>query len=1087
MEEALYKGNSHDNGGIKVLVDGSKPIEVEGHEYLLCNKAMQSTKIFEFKNKTNKQILDEFHTYSTCEFKQNEAHSGDFIICKKVVLDTNKRNITGTIKEIVNIMQSEKGCRQSNDDVFKTGGEIDEKEVENQGSLNLMKWYINWYKNISDKMNITLSLPNLLAPFIEKNVVIMDLFEKINQDIDAKTYLQEIIRKADEYKVTIYLEPMPRYKYFLKNIEKRKKISKEYLIAYYEKFGFKLTPNAQFMKRKFNGNEINIFDETKYDDNGKVCYWKTYTFNDSSISIDYCLDNFFKIDDIGTKEKSRRGGDASKLIDYVKEIAVKNNFQKIDVYLPIDENTPHKEYSLEDYKKAVSFYKKNGFKFYKNSTVKMFTELKTKENENTNGKTEIDTSSNKLLIEKAILYISEGIRTAEKEPREYKKNELIDLEAKLCYNFAVANKLWIIDTDVLGLPLSGGGNENELYYEEKTGIISKVNNLLNHGASVLNFLKYIQYHNLLFEANSYNLIGFTGFDNEANNIKNAIPYVMPIISQIYVTESVKASINEIKKYMQIIGFEKVDEFTYKNSEYIVSDLRPRNVLKDSEGNIHVIDNIIKINEMKTGGDIKPIRQLGTGANVYFESDKYRVNDFRGKYLLNSDGISERFDDVNEAVFVAKKLQENAPQGLNHAYHNIYTIIKNYKKDYIESQNHKLEKMETKLQSKKEIDYSKLEPLTRQDIEFVETFKSADNNTRSIKFIWDGDFYEWQYSSTGSGGGIHIYKYNSLQALKKPLTTSGTHETIYNTWNRYQTTPEGSYIEYSIMKMNKDDIFGYGNNNLTTTSVSIKVEDYKNEFEINKAIEKLIDYKGANRNDYNAEEINFISYYSGYGGLGKYGTVGRELAKGLKYEFYTPDEIVKKMWGLAYKYGYGTLGDNSIFETSAGIGSFLKYAPKDVKVVCNEINKYSVKILEILYPDATIYHKYFEQNFITKNNTSMKSKIDDLDKYSLIIGNPPYGELTVKYIGMGEGAYTKAGNFCEYFITRSLDLLVQDGLLIYIVGAEQLNGGTLFLDSKMSKVKEIIFDKAHLIDAYRLPVKVFERTGVSSEILIFRKK
>lgn len=604
MEEALYKGNSHDNGGIKVLVDGSKPIEVEGHEYLLCNKAMQSTRIFEFKNKTNKEILDEFHTYSTCEFKQNEAHSGDFIICKKVVLDTNKRNITGTIKEIVNIMQSEKGCRQSNDDVFKTGGEIDEKEVENQGSLNLMKWYIDWYKNISDKMNITLSLPNLLAPFIEKNVVIMDLFEKINQDIAAKTYLQEIIKKADEYKVTIYLEPMPRYKYFLKNIEKRKKVSKEYLIAYYEKFGFKLTPNAQFMKRKFNGNEINIFDETKYDDNGKVCYLKTYTFNDSSISIDYCLDNFFKIDAIGTKEKSRRAGDASKLIDYVKEIAVKNNFQKIDVYLPIDENTPRKEYSLEDYKKAVSFYKKNGFKFYKNSTVKMFIELKTKENENTNGKTEIDTSSNKLLIEKAILYISEGIRTAEKEPREYKKNELIDLEAKLCYNFAVANKLWITDTDILGLPLSGGGNENELYYEEKTGIISKVNNLLNHGASVLNFLQYIQYHNLLFEANSYNLIGFTGFDNEAINIKNAIPYVMPIISQIYVTESVKASINEIKKYMQIIGFEKVDEFTYKNSKYIVSDLRPRNVLKDSEGNIHVIDNIIKINEMKTGGEVE---------------------------------------------------------------------------------------------------------------------------------------------------------------------------------------------------------------------------------------------------------------------------------------------------------------------------------------------------------------------------------------------------------------------------------------------------------------------------------------------------
>lgn len=129
------------------------------------------------------------------------------------------------------------------------------------------------------------------------------------------------------------------------------------------------------IKRKFNTNEITVFNETKYDDNGKDCYWKTYKFNDSSISIDYCLGDFFKIDAIGTKEKSRRSGDASKLIAYVKEIAVKNNFQKIDVYLPIDENTPRPEYTLEDYKKAVSFYKKNGFEFYTNSTVKMFCDL----------------------------------------------------------------------------------------------------------------------------------------------------------------------------------------------------------------------------------------------------------------------------------------------------------------------------------------------------------------------------------------------------------------------------------------------------------------------------------------------------------------------------------------------------------------------------------------------------------------------------------------------------------------------------------------------------------------------------------------
>jgi GNAT superfamily N-acetyltransferase len=1083
MEEALYKGNSHDNGGIKVLVDGSKPIEVEGHEYLLCNKAMQSTKIFEFKNKTNKEILDEFHTYSTCEFKQNEAHSGDFIICKKVVLDTNKRNITGTIKEIVNIMQSEKGCRQSNDDVFKTGGEIDEKEVENQGSLNLMKWYIDWYKNISDKMNITLSLPNLLAPFIEKNVVIMDLFEKINQDIDAKTYLQEIIKKADEYKVTIYLEPMPRYKYFLKNIEKRKKISKEYLIEYYEKFGFKLTPNAQFMKRKFNGNEINIFDETKYDDNGKVCYWKTYTFNDSSISIDYCLDNFFKIDAIGTKEKSRRGGDASKLIDYVKEIALKNNFQKIDVYLPIDENTPRKEYSIEDYKKAVSFYKKNGFKFYTNSTVKMFCEVKAdklKTGGDINLKKLVE-PVNELAIEINKLYNEWNKIKNDKDWKKwqesvkskrygtYKNKDILDIldnfEPK--YPNDIIKKDWIIELHKAleqDLPshLKGNVKVSDSEINELKARISE---------------KTYKYALLLrpFDIGTYPKENFIGFIDDVKYPHGLIEYSQPI------------PLEKIKHY-SLSPITEINKFDGKEFTYY-EDLKAKAQILKNNSNIPYVkvtmfDENNEVSDEATMDAVNFMENVSSGRYKIISEketlqggagDKKTIEDIAKKHNVSLDYAEQQ---LAKGIKIESEHTNDIEKQTEIAIDHLFEFIEYY---------NELEKMETNLKSKKEINYTELEPFTRQDWDLIETFKSADGNTKVIKFIWQGDFYEWRYSSTGSGGGIHISKYNSLQALKNPLTTSGTHETIYNTWNRYQTTAEGRYIEYSISQMKTSDFFGTTNKEITENKVSIKVEDYKNEFLLNKAIEKLIDYKGANRNDYNADEINFISYYSGYGGLGKYGTVGRELAKGLKYEFYTPDDIVKKMWGLAYKYGYGTLGDNSIFETSAGIGNFVKYAPKDVKVVCNEINKYSVKILEILYPDATIYHKYFEQNFITKDNKSMKSKIDGLDKYSLIIGNPPYGELTGKYIGMGEDAYTKAGNFCEYFITRSLDLLIKDGLLIYIVGAEQLNGGTLFLDSKMSKVKEIIFDKAHLIDAYRLPVKVFERTGVSSEILIFRKK
>jgi hypothetical protein len=134
--------------------------------------------------------------------------------------------------------------------------------IEN-GSVEFIKWYVDWYKNINRKMNILFSLPSVIAPFNEKNVVILDVFEKIDQSIDAKSYLNEIIEKADKYEVTIYLEPTPRYKYFQGNLEKKNKITREYLIDYYEKFGFQLTPNKKFMKRlpikKYaNGENINF-------------------------------------------------------------------------------------------------------------------------------------------------------------------------------------------------------------------------------------------------------------------------------------------------------------------------------------------------------------------------------------------------------------------------------------------------------------------------------------------------------------------------------------------------------------------------------------------------------------------------------------------------------------------------------------------------------------------------------------------------------------------------------------------------------------------------------------------------------------
>lgn len=133
-ESGLYHAPSHENGGVQVIVDGTQKIEVEGNEIHLCGELMRSEEVYEFKNKTNKEILDELFQVSSCSFTQGKGFSGDFIVCKLVVLDTKKRDIKGTPKEIVNILQSEKSCNVTSDNKEdygqkEKGGTLSDKEA----------------------------------------------------------------------------------------------------------------------------------------------------------------------------------------------------------------------------------------------------------------------------------------------------------------------------------------------------------------------------------------------------------------------------------------------------------------------------------------------------------------------------------------------------------------------------------------------------------------------------------------------------------------------------------------------------------------------------------------------------------------------------------------------------------------------------------------------------------------------------------------------------------------------------------------------------------------------------------------------
>jgi len=248
---------------------------------------------------------------------------------------------------------------------------------------------------------------------------------------------------------------------------------------------------------------------------------------------------------------------------------------------------------------------------------------------------------------------------------------------------------------------------------------------------------------------------------------------------------------------------------------------------------------------------------------------------------------------------------------------------------------------------------------------------------------------------------------------------------------------------------------------------------QSQHELNNEIETFIEKKDKEGSSFNEEEKNYIRQYTGSGGLIKEGAAGR----GVLYEYYTPDVVVQKMWGMAFKYGYD---GGSILEPSVGTGNFLKYAPKDAIVFGFETNHFSARIAQILYPNAHIHEKSFESLFFA-GNIHLK---DDFDHppYSLVIGNPPYGDFTGKYAGMGEKQWTGATEYDQYFILRGLDLLKKGGLLVFVVPSSFLS-----YNVKSAKVKEKIASKVDLMDAYRLPIRTFDTTDIGTDILLLRKK
>lgn len=218
-------------------------------------------------------------------------------------------------------------------------------------------------------------------------------------------------------------------------------------------------------------------------------------------------------------------------------------------------------------------------------------------------------------------------------------------------------------------------------------------------------------------------------------------------------------------------------------------------------------------------------------------------------------------------------------------------------------------------------------------------------------------------------------------------------------------------------------------------------------------------------DFTESDKALLRQYEGAGGTGEEGASN----SGVLYEYYTPQNVINKVWQLVDK--YNPRQDKTVIEPSSGIGRFAEGRKEPFTMF--ELEEESARINRILHPDATIKQGAFQENFMNGGMFAGKN----FEKFDVAVGNPPYGRYSGRYKGKGEGK--EHSRYEEYFIDRTLDTLKDGGILAMVVPSS-------FLRSGNTKIKEKLEGKGQLLEAWRLPNGTFGTTGVGTDIIVMRK-
>ena len=135
----------------------------------------------------------------------------------------------------------------------------------------------------------------------------------------------------------------------------------------------------------------------------------------------------------------------------------------------------------------------------------------------------------------------------------------------------------------------GSGAESDVYFDNDGKSVIKLVNYSAYSETPLDFLNHrITLHNTIFPETAYELLGFT----YSHEIDEEGFYF--ITRQTFIdSKNPRPTQEEIDNHMERKGF-VIHDGTFVIEGYIISDLAPRNFVKDNNGKLYCIDPMIRL-------------------------------------------------------------------------------------------------------------------------------------------------------------------------------------------------------------------------------------------------------------------------------------------------------------------------------------------------------------------------------------------------------------------------------------------------------------------------------------------------------------